>query len=53
LQLQADIFDRPIHRTATIEAAAVGAALLAGVGAGLYPNALEACPANGGLARTK
>jgi xylulokinase len=43
LQLQADIFDRPIYRTATIEAAAVGAALLAGVGAGLYPNALEAC----------
>jgi xylulokinase len=43
LQLQADIFNRPIYRTATIEAAAVGAALLAGVGAGLYPDALEAC----------
>jgi xylulokinase len=43
LQLQADIFDRPIHRTATVEAAAVGAALLAGVGAGVYPDALEAC----------
>jgi xylulokinase len=43
LQLQADIFNRPIYRTATIEAAAIGAALLAGVGAGVYPNALEAC----------
>jgi len=43
LQLQADIFNRPIYRTATIEASAVGAALLAGVGAGIYPNALEAC----------
>jgi xylulokinase len=43
LQLQADIFNRPIYRTATIEAAAIGAALLAGVGAGIYPDALEAC----------
>jgi xylulokinase len=43
LQLQADIFNRPIYRTATIEAAAVGAALLAGVGIGLYGDALEAC----------
>jgi xylulokinase len=43
LQLQADIFNRPIYRTATVEAAAVGAALLAGVGAGIYPDALEAC----------
>jgi xylulokinase len=43
LQLQADIFNRPIYRTATIEAAAVGAALLAGVGAGFYPDVLEAC----------
>jgi xylulokinase len=43
LQLQADIFNRSIHRTATIEAAAVGAALLAGVGTGLYPDAMEAC----------
>jgi xylulokinase len=43
LQLQADIFNRPIYRTETIEAAAVGAALLAGVGAGIYLDALEAC----------
>jgi xylulokinase len=42
LQLEADIFNRPIYRTATIEAAAVGAALLAGVGAGVYAGALEA-----------
>jgi xylulokinase len=43
LQLQADIFNRPIHRTQTVEAAAVGAALLAGVGAGVYPDAPAAC----------
>jgi xylulokinase len=42
LQLQADIFNRPIYRTATFESAAVGAALLAGVGAGVYADALEA-----------
>jgi xylulokinase len=43
LQLQADIFDRPIYRTETVEAAAVGAALLAGVGTGVYADAPEAC----------
>ena len=43
LQLQADIFNRPIYRTTTVEAAAVGAALLAGVGAGFYLDAAEAC----------
>jgi xylulokinase len=43
LQLQADVLNRPIYQTATTEAAAVGAALLAGVGVGLYPNALTAC----------
>jgi xylulokinase len=42
-QLQADVFDRPIHQTRTVEAAAVGAALLAGVGVGVYPDALAAC----------
>jgi len=41
LQLQADIFNRPVYRTQTVEAAAAGAALLAGVGAGLFPD-LEA-----------
>jgi len=43
LQLQADIFKRPIYRTQTKEAAAVGAALLAGVGVGVYPDARAAC----------
>jgi xylulokinase len=43
LQLQADIFNRPIHQTKTREAAAVGAALLAGVGAGIYGDAPTAC----------
>jgi xylulokinase len=43
LQLQADIFNRPIHRTTTEESAAVGAALLAGVGTGLYGDVQEAC----------
>lgn len=42
LRLQADIFDRPIHRTATVEAAAVGAAMLAGIGIGLYRDAVDA-----------
>lgn len=36
LQLQADIYNCPIHRTETLEAAATGAAMLAGVGAGVY-----------------
>ncbi len=42
LQLQADCFAVPIYRTATVEAAATGAALLAGVGVGLYADAAEA-----------
>jgi xylulokinase len=43
LQLQADIFGRPLCRTETVEAAAVGAALLAGVGAGVYADVATAC----------
>jgi xylulokinase len=39
LQLQADIFNRPIYQTTTAEAAALGAALLAGVATGLFPDA--------------
>ena len=42
LQLQADIFNQPIHLTQTSEAAAVGAALLAGIGAGVYADAESA-----------
>ncbi len=43
LQLQADIFNHPICRTQTIEASAVGAAILAGVGVGIYGGFSEAC----------
>ena len=43
LQLQSDIFNQPIYRTKTKEAAAVGAALLAGVGTGVYNSVAEAC----------
>jgi len=43
LQLQADVFARPIHRTRTTEAAALGAATLAGVGVELYPDVHAAC----------
>lgn len=42
LRLQADVYNRPIHRTATVEAAATGAAMLAGVGVGLYADAADA-----------
>ena len=42
LQLQADIFNRPVLPSRVQEATARGAALLAGVGAGLYPDAGEA-----------
>lgn len=42
LQLQADIFNQPIFRSRTAEAAAVGAALLAGVGAGIFPDVQSA-----------
>ncbi len=43
LQLQADIFNRRIYQTETREAAAFGAALLAGVGVGVYDHVGRAC----------
>ncbi len=43
LALQADIYKRPIYRTRTVEAAATGAALLAGVGAGVFSDLQTAC----------
>jgi xylulokinase len=46
LQLQADVFNCPIHQTATVEAAAVGAALLAGAGVGFFPDLESACKRN-------
>lgn len=42
LHLQADMFNRPLYQTTTVEAAAVGAALLAGVGAGVYADVADA-----------
>lgn len=42
LQLQADMFNRPLYQTKTVEAAAVGAALLAGVGVGVYADVADA-----------
>lgn len=41
-QLQADIFNLPIQRTVAEEGPAYGAALLAGVGAGVFSNVHEA-----------
>lgn len=43
LQLQADIFARPIYQSGTPEAAALGAALLAAVGSGYFASFEEAC----------
>jgi xylulokinase len=43
LQLQADIYGRPVHRTAIDEGPAYGAALLGGVAAGVFRDVAEAC----------
>jgi xylulokinase len=43
LQLQADVFGLPMRTTQTPEAAAFGAALLAGVGAGVFEDVAQAC----------
>lgn len=43
LQLQADVFGLEVRTTQTPEAAAFGAALLAGVGVGLYEDVSQAC----------
>jgi xylulokinase len=42
LQLEADIFNRPIYQTETREAAACGAAMLAGLAVGVYGSPEEA-----------
>ncbi len=44
-QLEADVFDLPVETTAVNEAAAFGAALLAGVGAGVFAHIAAACKA--------
>lgn len=43
LQLQADIFARPIYQSAAPEAAPLGAALLAAVGSGYFASFEDAC----------
>jgi xylulokinase len=43
LQLQADVFGLPVRTTQMPEAAAFGAALIAGVGAGVYADVAAAC----------
>jgi xylulokinase len=43
LQIQADVFNREIHRSATAEQACLGAAITAGVGAGVYADIPSAC----------
>jgi xylulokinase len=42
-QIQADVFGRPLRQSLLKEQAGVGAALLAGVGAGVYASLPEAC----------
>ena len=51
-QIQADIFGRDVVRIATDDLSAVGAALLAGVGCGLYPDFATACSGAVKLAET-
>ncbi|MBR1560357.1 MAG: xylulokinase [Clostridia bacterium] len=45
LQIQADIFDRDVYRSASLEQACLGAAITAAVGAGAYPDFETACAA--------
>jgi xylulokinase len=42
-QIQADVYGHPVATVAADEGAAFGAALLAGVGAGLWPDVDDAC----------
>jgi xylulokinase len=48
-QMLADVFDTPVATTNTEEGPAYGAALLAGVGAGLWPSVSAACAAGIGV----
>ncbi|MBR3691830.1 MAG: xylulokinase [Clostridia bacterium] len=45
-QMQADIFGKPIHTISSPEGPALGVALLAGVGTGVYASVPEACEAS-------
>ena len=42
-QMLADVFNTPVATTVQTEGPALGVAILAGVGAGLYPSVPEAC----------
>ena len=44
-QIQADVYGHAVETVAAEEGAAYGAALLAGVGAGVWPSVDEACDA--------
>jgi xylulokinase len=44
-QIQASTYGRPVQRVAAEEGAAYGAAILAGVGVGIWPSVDEACEA--------
>jgi xylulokinase len=43
LELTANVFNRPIYQTKNFESSAHGAAMLAGIGTGIYPDAGTAC----------
>ena len=43
LQIQADVFERDVYRSASVEQACLGAAITAAVGAGVYPDFETAC----------
>ena len=45
LQMQADIFERDVHRSASKEQACLGAAITAAIGVGKFSNYPEACAA--------
>jgi xylulokinase len=53
LQLKADITGVPVARPRVTEAAGLGAALLAGVGAGAFPSAVEAADSCLQIAETR
>ncbi len=52
VQIAADIFGKPLIRSEVEEAGALGAALLAGIGAGVYQGFEEACRAAAGFGKT-
>lgn len=43
LQIQADVFNRDVHRSLNSEQACLGAAITAGVGSGVFPGFAETC----------